>query len=145
MQRRRVAAGKTAEREIAILKKTADKDKAEKSEELRQVVVDEEQQLEIDLLKSKLTELNNKIDRDSNIHDWRKYGLISLFALIVLWLLVICYFLHKSGYDPSGFPKIKLSDQVLMTLIGTTTVNVFMLLNIAARWLYGNPKSDKSK
>ena len=133
------------DRRIAILKKTADKDGADKSVELQQAVVDEEQQLEIDLLKSKLTELSDKLDRDKNIHKWRKRGLIALFGLIVVWLGVICYFLHRAGYDPLGFPKAKLSDKVLITLIGTTTVNVFMLFNIAARWLYGSPKSNKNK
>lgn len=138
-----MAAKEAAERTTVILKKTADKDKLEKSEELQQTVVDEEQQLEIDLLKSRLTELKNEMNRDSNIHDWRKRGLISLFILIVFWLLVICAFLYFSGFDPSSYPKLKLSDAVLMALIGTTTVNVFMLFNIAARWLYNNPKSDK--
>ena len=128
---------------IAILKKTADKDKAEESEKLQQVVVDEEQQLDLDFVKSGLIELNNKIDRDTNIHKWRKCGLVALFCLILIWLAVIVYFVHMSGYDPNGFPKIKISDPVLMTLIGTTTVNVVLLFQIAIRWLYGNPKSDK--
>ena len=130
---------------IAILKKTANKDEAEKSEELQQAVVDEEQQLDIDLVKSKLTELNNKIDRDTNIHKWRKCGLVALFCLILIWLAVIVYFVRMSGYDPNGVPKIKISDQVLMTLIGTTTVNVVLLFQVAIRWLYGNPKLDKDK
>ena len=145
MRRRRVPAGKSAERAIAILKKTADKDKAEESGELQQVVVDEEQQLDIDFFKSKLTELNNKIDCDTNIHKWRKRGLIALFALIVTWLLIICIFLAASGFDPSNYPIIKLSDPVLIALISTTTVNVLMLFLVAARWLYGDLSQIKKQ
>ena len=137
---------------IVILKKTAHEVEGEQSETLQQTVVDERQDLEIqkqqlnfEFLRSEHDELKDKIDRDNNIHKWRKWGLGALFFLIVFWLLVICVFLVASGYNPSGFPKLKLSDQVLMTLIGTTTVNVFMLLNVAARWLYGTPKSDKKQ
>lgn len=134
-----------AERAIAILKKTADKVKAEKSEELQQTVVDEEQQLEIDFVKYKQIELNNKIERDTSIHKWRRCGLIALFVLIVAWLLIICIFLAASGFDPHGYPIIKLSDPVLIALVSTTTINVLMLFLVAARWLYGAPKSDKNR
>ena len=137
---------------IVILKKTAHEVEGDQSEKFRQTVVDENQDLEIqkqqldfEFLKSKYNELNDKIGRDNNIHKWRKWGLIALFILIVSWLGVICYFLYRAGYNPSGFPKIKLSDKVLMTLIGTTTVNVVLLFQVAIRWLYDNPKSDKKK
>lgn len=93
--------------------------------------------------KAEIQKIVDEMLRDSNIHKWRKRGLVALFSLIVVWLIVIVYFVYMSGHDPNGFPKMKISDQVLMTLIGTTTVNVVLLFQVAIRWLYGNSKQSK--
>jgi ABC-type Fe3+ transport system permease subunit len=107
---------------------------------------DEKQQLEIDGLKSAFNRLGD-------IHKARMYGLCMLFILVLVWLMIILKFVYWTG-TPSDWNSpvsangsrmiLKLSDSVIIALISSTTVNVVALFVIAAKWLYGNQKSNES-
>lgn len=105
--------------------------------------IDEKQQLEIDGLKTQLGNLKD-------IHKARLWGLVALFLLIVGWLITILTFVYWTG-TPADWSKkpsdeasrmvLRLSEPVLIALIGSTTVNVIALFVIAAKWLYGPQKA----
>src|SRR6266508_5801373 len=57
----------------------------------------------------------------------------SLFFLIVLWIVSVVLLTVACGFNWRGFT---LSDKVIMTYITTTTVSVFGLFHIAAKWLF---------
>lgn len=113
---------------------------------------DEKQQLEIDGIKEQLTAFRAELGRKADIHSARLWGLGALFALIVVWLAVILKFVYWTGTpadwaQPSGENErmiLKLSEPVLIALIGSTTINVIALFVIAAKWLYGNDSKTAS-
>jgi hypothetical protein len=115
---------------------------------------DEKQQLEIDGLKTKQAGLEAEIGRLGDIHWARMIGLALLFSLIVGWLVVILLFVYWTG-TPSDWSAVhtkdgdrmilKLSEPVLIALIGSTTVNVIALFVIAAKWLYGEQRKTEPK
>ncbi|MGJ8643698.1 MAG: hypothetical protein ACSHX9_09845 [Luteolibacter sp.] len=112
---------------------------------------DEKQQLEIDGLKAKQAGLEAEIGRLGDIHIARIIGLGLLFLLIVGWLMAILQFLYWSGTPANWNPNsknhditvLKLSDPVIMALIGSTTINVLGLFYVAARWLYGEKQTSE--
>lgn len=113
--------------------------------------IDEKQQLEIDKLATEVQDLRDSLGRNRDIHRGRLLGLLLLFALIVTWLFYILKFVYWTGTPANWHPDaknhemmiLKLSDAVILALIGATTVNVLGLFYIAARWLYGEKqKSD---
>jgi hypothetical protein len=119
-------------------------------------VVDEKQQLEIDRLACEVQELRDAFGRNRDIHWARMIGLLLLFVLIVTWLIYILKFVYWTGTPANWHPGaknhdimvLKLSDPVILALIGATTVNVLGLFYVAARWLYGEkqkPEDDPGK
>ena len=104
---------------------------------------DEKQQLEIDGLKTNHLALKASLGRVQHVHIARLVGLGLLFLLVVFWLIIILGFVFFSGmtFEDGTFTGLKLSDGVILALIGSTTINVVGLFVIAARWLYGNHSS----
>lgn len=113
--------------------------------------VDEKQALEIDKIAAELQELRATQGRNRDIHKYRLIGLLLLFSLIVAWLVCILTFVYWTGTPANWHPGaknheiviLKLSDQVILALIGATTVNVLGLFYIAARWLYGEKQKPE--
>ena len=60
-----------------------------------------------------------------------------IFCLISLWLIAIFLILVACGIDCL---KFRLSDNVLLALIGGTTVNVLGLFLVVANYLFYRPK-----
>ena len=124
-----------ASKEAAEITEEPSKDSGEK-----QQLENEKQQLEIEGLKTKQSGLEAEIKRLGDIHWARMIGLVCLFALVVLWLIAILFFVAMSGIEFRwwNYGKIlKLSDSILIALIGSTTLNVLGLFTVAAKWLYG--------
>lgn len=104
--------------------------------------IDEKQSLEIERLSLEVEELRLENNRTHRIHLVRIIGLALLFLLVVGWLIAICVFLILSGKQVSGTTNtyLQLSDAVIISLIGSTTINVIGLFHLAAKWLYPNYK-----
>jgi len=66
-----------------------------------------------------------------------------IFCLIKWWLVAILAILVLHGFaEKIGF---KLSDKVLITLIGGTTINVLGIFAIVANYIFYRPSNRKSK
>src|SRR6266536_1899519 len=61
--------------------------------------------------------------------------LVSLFTLIVFWIISLIVLVGLCGFHLFGFA---LSDKVIITYITSTTLSVFGLFHIAARWLFAS-------
>ena len=77
------------------------------------------------------TWLRQQIRHTNQLHYVRLFILGLLLVLILLWLASIPLLLLLVGTHPYGFT---LSDAVVMTYMGATTVSVLGLVRIAARW-----------
>jgi len=71
-------------------------------------------------------------------HDNRISYIGRIFWLVVGWLACVVLCIVLTGYEDTGF---KLSDQVLIAFITSTTINVVGLFVIVAKWLYPSPAS----
>ena len=80
----------------------------------------------------------------------RKVYANRIFSLVTYWLFFIAIILIGSGYhsyelkisDKAIFSLngLKLSDTVILSLIGSTTLNVLALFYIVANYLFPKPK-----
>lgn len=76
------------------------------------------------------------------------FGLIVVGWLAAVWLVLWNNLIVTSGADPDAPDRVRtvttprLSDPVLIAALGTTTVNVVVLLHIVANYLF--PKPTKS-
>lgn len=89
--------------------------------------------LEIDSLKEKVRSLQDNNNRENFLFKLRVGLLISLLLIAITWLIGIFSLVVASGVE---HPSITLSDNVMLALIGSTTLNVISLLGIGAKWLY---------
>lgn len=80
--------------------------------------------------KMKALEIENKAQ---DISMRRKYA-EQIFTFVSLYMFGVFFILFLSG-SPSSF---RMSDSVLMTLLGTTTANVIGILVIVAKYLFPN-------
>lgn len=60
------------------------------------------------------------------------------FVLTVIWIIVVLAIVLFNGFD-----RVHLSDTVLVTLISTTTINVFAFFLLVIKYLFHPPKVDK--
>ncbi|MEO6453828.1 MAG: hypothetical protein ABIN97_07155 [Ginsengibacter sp.] len=58
------------------------------------------------------------------------------FWLTVIWILVVLAFVFFSSYRPKGKKILEMSDTILITLITTTTVNVFAFFILVMKFLF---------
>lgn len=59
------------------------------------------------------------------------------FGLVTWWITKVLKLVSLEGYGTNGF---HLSDPVLITLLSTTSVNIFGYLFIVLRYLFNNKK-----
>lgn len=92
-----------------------------------------------------------KEKQDGEIHGLRIIHAWLLFALTVVWVIVIWLVVLLQGFEQWFWPidegykyiRFKLSDAVVIAFMTTTTTTVLGLYGIAAFWLYGKPKDQK--
>lgn len=80
--------------------------------------------------KMKTLEVKNKAQ---DIEMRKKYA-EQIFTFVSLYMFAVFFILFLAG-SPSAF---KMSDTVLITLLGTTTANVIGVLVIVAKYLFPN-------
>jgi len=80
--------------------------------------------------------LEDENERLRDVHELRKEYIPKLFGLTCLWLVVVTAFLWKVA----GGRDFYLSDNILIALITSTTINVIGIFLIAARWLFPTQK-----
>lgn len=90
--------------------------------------------LELKLKREKI--LNDGLKQDRK--ERRKYA-ERIFLLIVGWVFAILFIIIFKGFG--DFYNFQLSDKVLMTLIGGTTINVLGIFVIVANYLFKQPPS----
>lgn len=112
-----------------------------------------------DELERKSRELDNALKSDDNerkkeIHGLRKEYVPRLFYMIVWWLLAVAAFVFLTGYSADNLnnpdcqincTRFKLSDNVLIAFITTTTATVIGVFVIVAKWLFPSPDDKKEK
>lgn len=87
--------------------------------------------------------LRQEIIHTKHLHYVRLSLLGSLFVLVVLWLISVGVLLLVNGFG--SLLSFHLSDKVIMTYIGSTTVSVLGLFHIAAKWLFSAGFADFAK
>lgn len=87
---------------------------------------DYKQEYEIEALKQQLHEV-------TDTHKNRIAYIGRVFWLVVGWLACVVACVGLTGFAAWGF---KLSDQVLIAFITSTTINVVGLFVVVAKWLY---------
>ena len=87
------------------------------------------EELEIELKRMELKERGS-------LREFRKFYSKALFVVTILWILIVLaiVILDKN-----------LSDKVLITLITTTTVNVFAFFLLVVKYMFAVPNSPHSK
>lgn len=105
------------------------------------VAVSEEKSFAIERLHEEVESLKDERNRLKEEHDLRKKYLRLVFWFVVIFVasvMTIIVFCAKS--------VLSLSDDVQMTLLGTTTVDLVGLLYIAFNWLFPrDPKPRRSR
>ena len=99
--------------------------------DLSEDIDDLRQDHEIKVLKQKLKELEDT-------HDLRLKFAWAIFLVVATWLAVVGVILFFEGF---WFCDFSLPENVLITVLTTTTINVIALLFIVANWLF--PKNGK--
>lgn len=89
----------------------------------------EEIDWEVERQRSILNSFNQDITQRKEYAD-------KIYCMIVVWLLAIFLLLLLVGYG-----NCRLSDQVLITLIGGTTINVLGIFAIVANYIFRKPKN----
>jgi uncharacterized membrane protein len=153
----------TSSKWIEVLKAAAQQDANNTSEHDREVVEQEashEAQVKVESDIVQLRRAIQDLGHNSSIHRMRKYGLLALFSLVVVWLTGICVFVLLSSFSLQVLvdanvpyfrnavfttPILVMSDNVLIALITSTTLNVLGMFAVAAKWLYSTPKQDSAK
>ncbi len=82
--------------------------------------------------------LNDGLEQDRQ--ERRKYA-ERIFLLIVGWVFAILFIIVFKGFG--DYYNFELSDKVLITLIGGTTINVLGIFIIVANYLFKNPASTQ--
>ena len=72
-----------------------------------------------------------------NITERKKYAQL-FFCLSCAWLVGITGILMLQGFGSRGKVPFELSDSIVLTMIGSTTVNVLGILYIVAKYLFPN-------
>ncbi|HEY9018168.1 hypothetical protein [Thiomicrospira sp.] len=98
--------------------------------DLSEDIDDSRQDHEIKVLKQKLKELEDT-------HNLRLKFAWAIFSVVSAWLLAVGIILFFDGF---GFSCFSLSENVLITVLTTTTINVIALLIIVANWLFPKGK-----
>ena len=80
--------------------------------------------------------LKVQVERFRQDNEGRKVLRDSIFTVTVVWMLLVLLLVWHAGAG-----KLKLSDSVLITLITTTTANVFGFLYVVVNYLYNKEKS----
>jgi hypothetical protein len=75
-------------------------------------------------------------------HDNRITYIGRVFGLVIAWLACVVLCVALSGFTAWGF---KLSDQVLIAFITSTTINVVGLFVVVAKWLYPSSGAGAAK
>lgn len=83
-------------------------------------------QFQLECLNSQLRQLNDN-------HNLRLSYTGKIFWLVVAWLVAVVASIALSGFSCHGF---RLSDNVIIAFITSTTVNVVGLFVIVAKWMY---------
>ncbi len=92
----------------------------------------ESKTLESEELKARIAKLNQDIELRKK-YSGKLYWLISIWLIAMFALLLLQGFLGINGY-------FNLSDKVLITIIGGTTINVLGLFAIVANYIF--PKEN---
>src|ERR1022692_193689 len=85
-----------------------------------------------------------------DIQERKKYAQL-FFYLSCAWLVAIVVIIMLQGFGAFWKTPFKLSDSIVLAMIGSTTANVLGILYIVAKYLFPNrgsddntPESDKS-
>jgi uncharacterized ion transporter superfamily protein YfcC len=107
-------------------------------DEETQAPVDTESRLKYELERLQLenTRLADENEELKDVHELRKEYVPNLFVLTVVWLAAVIVIVWRVAEGPHFY----LSDNVLIALITSTTVNVIGIFVIAARWLFPHKK-----
>jgi len=89
--------------------------------------------------KAEIDQLSEGTRQTRRVNIARLIVLISLFALIVLWIVSVILLTAALGFQWRGFT---LPNSVMITYITTTTTSVLGLFLIAAKWLYRAKDSE---
>lgn len=76
--------------------------------------------------------------RQKDEHDQRLKYAKALFRLISIWLCIVLLIVTCSGLDLCFCSQFKLSDNVLITLLTTTTVTVLGLFITVLKYLFNH-------
>ncbi|HJP94430.1 MAG TPA: hypothetical protein VJ875_20890 [Pyrinomonadaceae bacterium] len=87
---------------------------------------------QLERLELENTRLSDENVELKDVHELRKQYIPNLFILTVAWLVTVIVIVWRAA---EGTP-FYLSDNVLVALITSTTVNVIGIFVIAARWLF---------
>jgi uncharacterized membrane protein len=84
------------------------------------------------------SELERRI-RETELDERKKFARSS-FRLTISWLIIVLLVLMIAGFKPYQF---YLPEKVLITLVGSTTINVIALAAIVLRYLFRNQDSSR--
>lgn len=109
---------------------------------------------ELNREKLKTRQLEQRIAQDDDIHGLRKEYVPKLYVMIVGWLFAVASFVFLTGFSSDfinnpdcqlNCVRFKLSDNVLIAFITTTTATVIGLFVIVAKWLFPSPEKEEKK
>lgn len=95
----------------------------------------------------------NENEHWKTIYELRKEYIPKLYFMIVYWLIVVAAFVFLTGYSAENInnpdcqincTRFKLSDNVLIAFITTTTATVIGVFIIVAKWLFPAPLKEES-
>lgn len=118
---------------LKSIPKSDDTGNVEKDYDYVEIQLKKEQLREAKLKNAALEEENKG---DSQDRDQRKEFAEKIFSFVSLYMFAVFFILFLSG-GPGSF---KLSDTVLVTLLGTTTANVIGTLIIVVKYLFSRNK-----
>lgn len=87
---------------------------------------------ELERLQLENTRLADENEELKDVHELRKQYVPNLFMLTVFWLAAVIVIVWRVAEGRN----FHLSDNVLVALITSTTINVIGIFIIAARWLF---------
>jgi hypothetical protein len=112
----------------------------------------EKAELEIERLRIEVRELREKVDRDSILHTLRTEYIPKLYKIIKNWIILVAIVVVVSCITLPFFNNpncqqycvsFRLSDNVLIAFITSTTATVVGLFYLVAKWLYPTGESKK--
>ena len=102
--------------------------------------------------REKLYRYKQHTKHSDDLHALRQDYVPKLYWMICLWLLFVAVIIFLSGYSAENInnpdcqincTRFKLTDQVLIAFITTTTATVVGLFVIVAKWLFPAPEKNK--